>query len=114
MCIRDRQRTGGHGFPVDVKLTPEAVKGQWERITNFDDGRADHPEDPQAGTAAIMKNMSNRKSGPPKAAAKKGGEPNKEILANIENAKKAKAQGTEFVYTERDVILYSKFQPTTY
>ena len=108
------QRTGGHGFPVDVKLTPEAVKGQWERITNFDDGRADHPEDPQAGTAAIMKNMSNRKSGPPKAAAKKGGEPNKEILANIETAKKAKAQGTEFVYTERDVILYSKFQPTTY
>ncbi|KAF2152090.1 peroxisomal multifunctional beta-oxidation protein [Myriangium duriaei CBS 260.36] len=104
------QRTGGHGFPVDVKLTPEAVKGQWEKIINFDDGRADHPEDPQAGTKSIMANMSNRGNGEKaggKASAGKGGEPNKEILDNIESAKKAQAQGSDFEYTERDVILYN-------
>lgn len=101
------QRTGGHGFPVDVPLTPEAVKGQWQKIINFEDGRADHPEDPQAGTASIMANMSNR-SGGSKPAEKKDAAPNKEILGNIEKAKKAQAEGTEFKYDERDVILYSK------
>lgn len=55
------QRTGGHGFPVDVPLTPEAVKAQWKKITNFDDGRADHPEDGQDGLKSIMANMSNKK-----------------------------------------------------
>ena len=101
------QRTGGHGFPVDKKLTPEAVKGQWKRITDFDDGRADHPDDPAAGTASIMANMQNRSGGEEKPAKGKGGAPNQEILDNIENAKKAQAQGTDFEYTERDVILYS-------
>lgn len=32
---------------------------------------------------------------------------NQEILDNIAAAKKAKAQGTEFKYEERDVILYN-------
>ena len=32
---------------------------------------------------------------------------NQEILDNIEAAKKAKAEGTEFKYEERDVILYN-------
>ena len=32
---------------------------------------------------------------------------NQEILDNIEAAKKEKAQGTEFKYEERDVILYN-------
>ena len=55
------QRTGGHGFPVDVKLTPEEVLKNWKRITNFDDGRADHPEDGQDGLKSIMANMQNKK-----------------------------------------------------
>jgi multifunctional beta-oxidation protein len=81
------QRTGGVGF-------------------NFDDGRADHPDDPSAGTAKIMANMENRSAAAKKE--KKAVEPNQEILANIEAAKKAKAEGTDFSYDERDVILYSK------
>lgn len=32
---------------------------------------------------------------------------NDEILANIEKAKKAEAQGTEFTFEEKDVILYN-------
>ncbi|RQM07948.1 hypothetical protein DH86_00000833 [Scytalidium sp. 3C] len=99
------QRTGGHGFPVDVKLTPEMVVKEWERITNFDDGRADHPEDGQDGLKSIMANMQNRRGGKSKSDA--GSEVNQEILNNIETAKKAKAKGSEFKYEERDAILYN-------
>ncbi|KAM0708568.1 hypothetical protein Q7P35_005220 [Cladosporium inversicolor] len=99
------QRTGGVGFPIDKPLTPEEVLSKWETILNFDDGRADHPDDPSAGTAKIMANMENRSAAAKKE--KKAGEPNQEILANIEAAKKAKAEGTDFAYDERDVILYN-------
>lgn len=59
-CGRTRwQRSGGHGFPIDVKLTPEHVVGAWKDIINFDDGRADHPEDAQDGVKSIMANMQN-------------------------------------------------------
>lgn len=55
------QRTGGHGFPVDVNLVPEEVLKNWKRITEFDDGRADNPQDPQDGLKSIMANMANKK-----------------------------------------------------
>jgi multifunctional beta-oxidation protein len=58
------QRSGGHGFPVDKKLTPEDVVANWAKIVDFDDGRADHPEDSQEGLKSIMGNMRN-KMGPP-------------------------------------------------
>ncbi|KAL4954292.1 hypothetical protein BDW69DRAFT_163475 [Aspergillus filifer] len=90
------QRTGGHGFPVDVKLTPEAVYQQISKITNFDDGRADHPENIQAANEKVMANFNNRSDG--------GGS---EILNAIESAKKATTDGTPFDYTDRDVILYN-------
>lgn len=98
------QRSGGHGFPIDVKLTPEAVLKAWKDIVNFDDGRADHPEDAQDGLKSIMNNMQNKSGG---AKGKKQGNVDQEILDNIEKAKKAKAQGTEFSYDDRDVILYN-------
>ncbi|PQE28903.1 short chain dehydrogenase protein [Rutstroemia sp. NJR-2017a BBW] len=100
------QRTGGHGFPVDVTLTPEEVLKNWERITNFDDGRADNPEDGQDGLKSIMANMQNKKGGASKKSEKKV-EVNQEILDNIAAAKKAEASGSEFPYTERDVTLYN-------
>ncbi|KAL4793876.1 hypothetical protein BDV19DRAFT_390857 [Aspergillus venezuelensis] len=90
------QRTGGHGFPVDVKLTPEAVYQQISKITNFDDGRADHPENIQAANEKVMANFNNRSDG--------GGS---EILSAIESAKKATTDGTPFDYTDRDIILYN-------
>ncbi|WPG99883.1 Hypothetical protein R9X50_00270300 [Acrodontium crateriforme] len=95
------QRSGGVGFPVDVTLTPEAVKEKWNTIVDFDDGRADHPSTPASGTDKILANMNNKsKKGDSKGA-------NQEILGNIETALKAKADGTEFFYDERDVILYN-------
>jgi len=102
------QRTGGVGFPIDKPLTPEEVLSKWETILNFDDGRADHPDDPSAGTEKIMANMENRSSAAKKE--KKSSEPNQEILANIDAAKKSKAEGTDFSYDERDVILYSELK----
>ena len=98
------QRSGGHGFPIDVKLTPEAVLKAWKDIINFDDGRADYPEDSQDGIKSIMNNMQNR------SGSTSGGEGkvNQEILDNIETAKKQKVQvGSEFLYDEKDVILYN-------
>ncbi|KAH8703458.1 putative peroxisomal multifunctional beta-oxidation protein [Talaromyces proteolyticus] len=96
------QRSGGHGFPVDVKLTPEAVAAQLKRIVDFDDGRADHPEDSQAGTERILANINNR-SGDQAASSDEQG-----ILANIEKAKNLTAvEGTPFEYNDRDVILYN-------
>lgn len=29
------QRTGGHGFPVNKPITPEAILSKWDVITNF-------------------------------------------------------------------------------
>ncbi|KMU92004.1 peroxisomal hydratase-dehydrogenase-epimerase [Coccidioides immitis H538.4] len=97
------QRSGGHGFPIDVELTPEAVAAMWSKITNFDDGRADHPEDGQAGFKSIMENMSNRSGG----STAKGSDENQQILDAITAAKGMKAEGTSFDYTDRDVILYN-------
>ncbi|BCR87154.1 putative peroxisomal multifunctional beta-oxidation protein (MFP) [Aspergillus chevalieri] len=93
------QRSGGHGFPVDVQLTPEEVAKNLQKIINFDDGRADHPEDGQAGAERIMANMANRKGG--------DSEGESSILQNIEKAKKLSADGTPFDYVDRDIILYN-------
>ncbi|CZR62534.1 probable multifunctional beta-oxidation protein [Phialocephala subalpina] len=98
------QRSGGHAFPIDEKLTPEAVLGQWKKINDFDDGRADHPEGGQDGLKSIMANLENRKT---KAKKSEPSSANAEILANIEKAKKAESKGTEFKYEEKDAILYN-------
>lgn len=96
------QRSGGHGFPVDVELTPEHVAEQWDKIRNFDDGRADHPADSNAGLEAILANFSNRSGGD------SGSDGEEDYNAKIKEAQSAKADGTPFEYTEKDVILYSK------
>ena len=100
------QRSGGHGFPIDVKLVPEEVVKHWSRIVNFDDGRVDYPEGGQDGLKLMMANFENR-------ANKSGSSPSSDApksqkhLDAIEAAKKAKSDGSEFVYDDRDVILYN-------
>lgn len=104
------QRSGGFAFPVDVELTPEAIKEKWETIIDFDDGRADHPSTSQEATEKVLANSKNRKT-PKKEKEGSSGSEDKEILGNIEKALKAQAEGTDFNYDERDVILYSKSLP---
>lgn len=98
------QRSGGYGFPIDVKLTPEAVLKAWKTIVDFDDGRADHPEDAQDGIKSIMKNMENRSGS---QAGQKAGNKKQEALQKIEDAKKQQSEGSEFVYDDKDVVLYN-------
>lgn len=102
------QRSGGYGFPIDQRLTPEAVASKWEEITNFDDGRADHPENTADGISSMVKNMSNRSSKPSKKNKQaSSGEPDEAILAAIEKAKKSESGGSDYVYDDKDVILYN-------
>ncbi|KAH7017600.1 hypothetical protein EDB80DRAFT_705403 [Ilyonectria destructans] len=93
------QRTGGHGFPVDVPLVPEEVVKNWGDITTFD-GRVDNPSTSQDGLDKIMANMENRKS---KAEAPAPSE----HLAIINETLKKEGNPTEFKYEERDAILYN-------
>lgn len=89
------QRSGGHGFPINQSLTPEKVAAHWKQITDFDDGRADHPADTQAGSEKAFANMDNV------------AEPENPILASIEKSKTLTTEGTPFSYTDKDVILYN-------
>ena len=56
------QRTGGHGFPVDVPLTPEEVVKNWKDIITFDK-RADNPEKASDSLGKIMANAENKSGG---------------------------------------------------
>lgn len=55
------QRSGGVGFPLDVKLEPEEVAKNWSKIVDFDDGRADHPEKTSSSIEKVMANLGNRR-----------------------------------------------------
>ena len=56
------QRTGGHGFPVDVRLTPEDVVKEWKDIVTFDK-RADNPTKAGDSIGKVMANLENRSGG---------------------------------------------------
>lgn len=56
------QRTKGHGFPVDIPLTPEAVLKEWKDIVTFD-AKADHPSKMSDSLNKIMANMENKTGG---------------------------------------------------
>ncbi|ORY00487.1 NAD(P)-binding protein [Basidiobolus meristosporus CBS 931.73] len=84
------QRTGGHGFSVKKKLTPEVVATQWQKICNFEDGRVQYPTSTRESLMDIQENI---------VRADQEEEP--ESLENKEFA------SAKFTYTERDVILYA-------
>lgn len=94
------QRTFGHGFPIDVPLTPEEVAKHWKDIVTFDE-RADHPAKTNDSLEKILANMENKSGG--KASKSE----TNQYLAAIEKAKTATPKPTEFKYTERDTILYN-------
>lgn len=53
------ERSGGHGFPIDQPLLPEQIRERWEKITNFEDGRATHPTSTQESMEGIIANFEN-------------------------------------------------------
>lgn len=90
------QRAGGVGFPIDQILTPEAVLDKWKVITDFEDGRATHPETSQESLQAIIENISNRSGN-----SGEGGN------SAVEKAVKSTYDSTEYNYDDKDVILYN-------
>ena len=94
------QRSAGHGFPVDVKLTPEAVAEKLQKIITFDE-RSDHPESNADGLKSIMANMENKSSGGSSEGDKV------DYLAAQKEAQNIKAKGTPFDYDDRETILYN-------
>ncbi|KAK7754046.1 bifunctional hydroxyacyl-CoA dehydrogenase/enoyl-CoA hydratase fox2 [Diatrype stigma] len=99
------QRTGGVGFPVDVKLEPEEVAKNWSKIVDFDDGRADHPEKAADAMQVVMANMENKRGATkePAQAPSLGNQ----YLDAIAKAQVTTSPETEFSYTERDSTLYN-------
>lgn len=97
------QRSKGYGFNTkDGGITVESVAAKWSQIVDFSSG-SDSPDDPNAGMSAIMANLEkiNSSSGGDSSSGKS------EYLDNIAKAQKAQGSGTEFVYDDRDVILYN-------
>lgn len=91
------QRSGVHTFELEG-FTPEAIRSRWENIINFDDGRADTPESPEEGLKPIM-NIVKRLGRQQQARSPH--------LSAIEDAKNSKVPAKEFIYTDRDAILYN-------
>ncbi|KAH7010451.1 peroxisomal hydratase-dehydrogenase-epimerase [Ilyonectria destructans] len=81
------QRSSGYMFKPQAVPTPEQILSSWNAVTDFNDGRAHHP------------GLGNTTQTRPLASDY--------YTAAIEKAKKTKAEGTVFSYTNRDAILYN-------
>ncbi|KDQ14285.1 hypothetical protein BOTBODRAFT_32760 [Botryobasidium botryosum FD-172 SS1] len=92
------QRAGGHGFPHNKPLTPEAILSKWDVITNFDDGRATYPKTTGDSTRQIVENFKN---------AAKDTESSNQDPEIVVNAKKQPIEPLEYSYDKRDVIIYN-------
>ncbi|OTB08193.1 hypothetical protein M426DRAFT_317294 [Hypoxylon sp. CI-4A] len=103
------QRTGGVGFPVDVKLLPEEVAKNWAKIVDFEDGRADNPEKAQDSVEKMLANMENKRGAsksPQSPQSPSQGKGNQYLEAQ-QKAISSEAPSTEFTYSERDSTLYN-------
>ncbi|KAF9548340.1 hypothetical protein EC957_006836 [Mortierella hygrophila] len=99
------ERTGGHGFPIDQELLPEHISEKWDKITDFEDGRATHPDTTAESMESILSNFENTsKTGAEAARPKVISEDGK---VDVEAAKALTFPSESFSYTERDVILYN-------
>ncbi|KAJ3498155.1 hypothetical protein NLG97_g1348 [Lecanicillium saksenae] len=57
------QKAGGHGFPVEVPLTPEEVAKHWNEITDFETGNHSNPEKTADSFGKILGNLKKNKAG---------------------------------------------------
>ncbi|KAG0200252.1 hypothetical protein BGX28_006639 [Mortierella sp. GBA30] len=95
------ERSGGHGFPIDKTLLPEHIREKWDIITDFDDGRATHPDSTQESMEGIIANFENKSPEPrPRVISEDG-------KVDVEAAKSLDFGSESFAYKERDVILYN-------
>lgn len=93
------QRSGGVSFPRNKTLTPEDIAASWDKIVDFDDGKADYPTQLADALKWMSADIKASKSD------ESSGETN--YLAAIEKAKNATPTPSEFTFTERDAMLYN-------
>ncbi len=86
------ERTQGKVFKLGRTISPEAVRGAWEQITDF--SHATHPENIAASMAPIVSNLGTKSLG--------GNE-----LIDVDQALGAKLPETVTSYTEKDLALYA-------
>ncbi|CCM04300.1 uncharacterized protein FIBRA_06471 [Fibroporia radiculosa] len=98
------QRTGGHGFPVNKPLTPEAIIAKWSAITDFSDDRATNPANTQEAFMQIAENFENEEEASSEGDSPYADPEDSELVAE---AKRKVEEPLDFTYTERDVILYN-------
>ncbi|KAH9838412.1 multifunctional beta-oxidation protein [Rhodofomes roseus] len=101
------QRTGGHGFPVNKPLTPEAIFSKWQVITDFDDGRATNPSTTQEAFMQIAENFGNESEDSGESSSSSSPYADPEDAELVAEAKKTVEDPLDYSYTERDVILYN-------
>lgn len=103
------QRSYGHAFPVNQKVTPEDVQAKWDVITKFDD-KATNPTSTAESLESIIENFSNEaESAKGDSASAAGGDSpysDSEDPEIVAEAKKNVETG-EFTFSERDVALYN-------
>ncbi|KAH9994795.1 multifunctional beta-oxidation protein [Russula vinacea] len=102
------QQAGGHGFPVNEKLSPEDVIAKWKNITNFDDGRATNPASTQQGMERLVENFTNlvdNTESRSRSDEERYFDPEDPEL--VKKAKRLIPDAVEFTYDERDVIIYN-------
>jgi len=104
------QRSGGHGFPHNKELTPEAVISKWDLITGFcersdpqvwlllthfyaADGRVTYPTSPQESIQRVLENVENF------ASDDSPSNPIAEALKVVDRS--------EFTYQDHDITLYN-------
>ncbi|KAI8356698.1 hypothetical protein EDC96DRAFT_566447 [Choanephora cucurbitarum] len=94
------QRTGGVGFPANRELTPEQVAQAWNKIVDFEDGRASNPNSTQDSFQGFMENFAN-------VADEENATKDSEGAVDVEAGKKLDLDVLEFSYGEREAILYA-------
>lgn len=96
------QRSEGWKAGANQTLTPETLSENWTNVQDFECG---HPDSPESAEDCLRKYTSisslesQAKSSPRNISG---------ILSRIKTALAMKTQGTEFSYTPKDVITYSK------
>lgn len=113
-------------FPNDRELKPESIVAKWKEITSFGtcysynsfgigtelpDERATHPSSGAESLEQILDNFNNT-SASNKADADSGSADSdyfidKDDTAEVKEAKRNPPQPDDYVYTERDVLLYN-------
>lgn len=99
------QRTAGHAFSHSKELTPEQVSKRIGKILNFDPDTSVFPASNQEAMTEIMANIGSESTEDDDDDGDNYDDPEDSDI--VKEAKKERPDGTDFEYSERDVILYN-------